>query len=75
MKESSEETAGDQEDAVMRNELWAAVSRLPGQQREAVILVYAEDLSHAEAGHVMGIREGTVSSHIHDAKKALRGLL
>ena len=73
--ESSEETAGDQDDAVMRSELWAAVRTLPEQQREAVFLVYAEELSHAEAGEVMGIREGTVSSHIHDARKTLRGLL
>ncbi len=75
LMEASEEAPPDQEDAVMKNELWAAVRSLPEQQRDAVLLVYGEELSHAEAGAVMGIREGTVSSHIHDAKKALRGLL
>ncbi len=74
-KQWSDETSGGQEEAVMKSELWAAVEKLPEQQREAVLLVYAEEMSHAEAGEVMGIREGTVSSHIHDAKKALRGLL
>ena len=75
LAEASEESDPDQEDAVMRTELWAAVRRLPEQQRESVLLVYGEELSHAEAAAIMGIREGTVSSHIHDAKKALRGLL
>jgi RNA polymerase sigma factor (sigma-70 family) len=74
-KDASETISGGQYEAVVRSELWAAVNRLPGQQREAMILVYAEDMSHAEAADVMGIREGTVSSHIHDAKKALRDLL
>ncbi|HEV7276517.1 MAG TPA: RNA polymerase sigma factor [Devosiaceae bacterium] len=65
----------EQEDATTGQELWAAVRRLPGQQRDAVLLVYAEDLSHAEAGEVMGCKEATVSWHIHAAKKTLRGLL
>ena len=49
--------------------------QLPNQQRDAVLLVYAEDKSHAEAGEIMGCKEATVSWHIHEAKKTLRGLL
>ena len=48
---------------------------LPEQQRDAVLLVYAEEMSHAEAGEIMGCKEATVSWHIHEAKKTLRGLL
>lgn len=72
---SPEDTQPDQEDATAMGELWAAVRQLPGQQRDAVLLVYGEDLSHAEAAKVMECKEATVSWHIHEAKKTLRGLL
>jgi RNA polymerase sigma factor (sigma-70 family) len=70
-----ENDPGDQEDATAAREIWAAVRELPNQQRDAVLLVYAEELSHAEAGEIMGCKEATVSWHIHEAKKTLRGLL
>lgn len=53
-------------------DLWQAVSNLPAQQRQAVVLVFAEEMSHAEAATVMGIAESTVSWHIHAAKKRLK---
>ncbi len=56
-------------------ELWAAVRALPPQQRDAVLLIYAQDLSHKEASEVMGCSEKTVSWHLHEAKKRLKGLL
>ncbi len=70
-----EEAPPEQEEAATVNELWAAVRSLPRQQRDAVLLVYADELSHAEAGAIMGCKEATVSWHIHEAKKTLRGLL
>jgi RNA polymerase sigma factor (sigma-70 family) len=70
-----EDEPPEQEDATAARELWAAVQTLPPQQREAVMLVYAEEMSHAEAGTIMGCKEATVSWHIHEAKKTLRGLL
>jgi RNA polymerase sigma factor (sigma-70 family) len=72
---SPEDAPPDQEDATVLNELWAAVRRLPERQRDAVLLVYAEDLPHAEAASILGCKEATISWHIHEAKKALRGLL
>lgn len=65
----------EQEDAATISQLWAAVRKLPEKQRDAVLLVYAEDLSHAAAAEVMGIKEATVSFHVHEARKTLRGLL
>jgi RNA polymerase sigma-70 factor (ECF subfamily) len=53
-------------------ELWVAVRALPAQQRDAVLLVYGEDLNHGEAARVMGCSEKTVSWHLHEAKKRLR---
>jgi len=56
-------------------ELWEEVRRLPPQQRDAVILIYAEDLTHAEAAAIMGCTEKTVSWHLHEARKRLRARL
>lgn len=55
--------------------LWAAVRQLPDKQRDAVLLVYGEGLSHAAAADVMAISETTVSWHIHEAKKRLKVLM
>jgi RNA polymerase sigma-70 factor (ECF subfamily) len=63
------------EDSVMSADLWLAVRRLPPQQRDAVLLVYGEDMSHAEAAEIMGCQEKTVSWHLHEAKKRLRAIL
>lgn len=72
---SPEEHEPDQEAATMVSEMWAAVRLLPEKQRDAVLLVYSEEKSHAEAGEIMGCKEATVSWHIHEAKKTLKGLL
>jgi len=72
---SPDDAPPEQEDATAASELWQAVRTLPDQQRDAVLLVYAEDMSHREAGEIMGCKEATVSWHIHEAKKTLRGLL
>jgi RNA polymerase sigma-70 factor (ECF subfamily) len=72
---SPTEADPDQEAAATSSQLWDAVRSLPEQQRDAVLLVYAEELSHAEAAAIMGIKEATVSFHLHQARKTLRGLL
>ncbi len=53
-------------------EIWEAVRKLPPQQRDAVLMVYGEDKSHAETAIILGCSEKTVSWHIHEAKKRLR---
>jgi RNA polymerase sigma factor (sigma-70 family) len=70
-----EDQPADQEEATTSRQLWAAVRALPEKQRDAVLLVYAEELSHAAAAEIMGLREATVSWHVHEARKTLRGLL
>ena len=55
--------------------LWEAVRALPEKQRDAVLLVYGEGLSHSAAADVMGISEATVSWHVHEAKKRLKVLM
>lgn len=67
-----ETTAGTPEEDTLGAELWTQVRALPGQQRDAVLLVYGEDMSHAEAAAVMGCTEKTVSWHLHEARKRLK---
>lgn len=66
---------GSPEDEVMGQDLWRAVRALPDQQRDAVLLVYAQDMSHGEAAEVMGCSEKTVSWRLHEARKRLRSRL
>jgi RNA polymerase sigma-70 factor, ECF subfamily len=56
-------------------DIWKAVRSLPDQQRDAVLLVYGEDMSHAEAATIMGCSEKTVSWHLYEAKRRLKSLL
>ncbi len=55
--------------------LWAAVRKLPDQQRDAVLLVYADGASHREAAQALGCAEATVSFHVHAARKRLKILM
>ncbi|PPD41350.1 MAG: RNA polymerase subunit sigma-70 [Methylocystis sp.] len=73
MQELAESTVRDlPEDAAMNEELWRAVRALPEQQRDAVLLVYGEDMSHADAATLMACSEKTVSWHLHEARKRLK---
>lgn len=67
--------SGGQEDDVMAGQLWDAVRALQARQRDAVLLVYAEEQSHAMAAEVLGCSEATVSWYVHEARKALKGVL
>ena len=70
---SGEAFAAEPEDQT--EALWAAVRKLPDKQRDAVLLVYGEGLSHALAADAMACAEATVSWHIHEAKKRLKTLM
>ncbi len=65
-------TGESPESNVIGGELWKQVRTLPEQQRDAVLLVYAEDMTHAEAAEIMGCSEKTVSWHLHEARKRLK---
>jgi RNA polymerase sigma-70 factor (ECF subfamily) len=75
-KESSSHESGNpdgESDKAMR--LHAAVSRLPGKLRDAVILVFSEGMSHREAAEVLECAETTVSWRVFQAKKKLKKYL
>jgi RNA polymerase sigma-70 factor (ECF subfamily) len=52
-----------------------ALSALKPDLREAVILIYFEEMSHAEAAQVLGCAEATVSWRIFQAKRKLKKAL
>lgn len=68
-------TTVDDEPPADGQALWQAVRALPAQQRNAVLLVYGEEMSHAEAAAVLGCAEKTVSWHLHAARKRLKSML
>lgn len=55
-----------------RDQMWEKVRHLAPKQRDAMLLIYAEDLSHAAAAEIMQCAESTVSWHVHEAKKQLK---
>lgn len=66
----------DPADAVARRlDLAAALGSLTVDVRAAVLLVDGEGFSYAEAGSILGLREGTVASRLHRGRAALRAAL
>jgi RNA polymerase sigma factor (sigma-70 family) len=55
--------------------LLTALRRLPEREREALMLVLWEDLSHAEAAQVLGCSANAVAIRVHRAKTRLRAAL
>ena len=55
-----------------RSAVVEALRRLPGRQREAIVLRYYADFSEAEVAAAMGISRGAVKSHTARAMAALR---
>ncbi len=69
------QTLPDQEQSALQNELWVAIRTLPERQRNAMLLVYGEEKTHAQSAQIMNCAETTISGHIFEAKKTLRKLL
>ncbi len=60
---------------VARLDIRAALARLPEPQRVALILVDLEDMSIAEAAHILEVPEGTVKSRCSRARTAMAVML
>lgn len=48
-----------------------ALYDLPDSEKDAVVLVLSEGLSHKEAANILGCKESTISWRIHEARKKL----
>ena len=55
-----------------RDEMWAALGRLPRRQRAVVVLRFYEDLSERQTADALGVSVGTVKSQTSKALAALR---
>ena len=58
-----------------RQRLREAISLLPDEQREALILTQLEKVPYEEAARALGVSEGTVKSRVNRAKTRLKELL
>jgi RNA polymerase sigma-70 factor (ECF subfamily) len=65
----------DPEQRLYLQRVLAEVEALPDQEREAMLLVHGEGLSHGEAGRIAGCAETTISWRIHNARKRLKRAL
>ncbi|HEX9886505.1 MAG TPA: RNA polymerase sigma factor [Longimicrobiales bacterium] len=63
------------EQSELRDSLREALFELPEVQREIVLLHDLEGWKHREIAERLGLPSGTVRSHLHFARKALRALL
>ena len=64
--------AGDAARVTEAEWLRGALAGLKDDLRETVILVLDQELTHAQAGEVLGISENTVSWRLHEVRKALK---
>jgi RNA polymerase sigma-70 factor (ECF subfamily) len=62
-------------DVVARYDLSSALLLLSAEERAALALTYAEDLSHEEAAAILDWPLGTLKTRIHHAKQKLRARL
>lgn len=52
--------------------LWAEVAKLPVKQQQALVLVFAQEMSYDEVAAIMRCPTGTAKSRVHHALKQLR---
>lgn len=56
-------------------DLWLALRELDPRHRAALLLTSLDGYTHAEAGRILGVRTGTVSSWLSRTKERLRVVL
>jgi len=66
---------GDRCRELIRVALTRAVSELPSRERLRLACYYAQDLTLAETGKLLGEHEATCSRHLARTRKALRGTI
>lgn len=67
--------SSDAETEIYLAQLLAQLDKLPDGWKEAVLLVHAQGMSHAEAGLCLQVSESTISWRIHQARKQLTGFI
>jgi RNA polymerase sigma factor (sigma-70 family) len=57
---------------IQRQDIMAALRRLPKRQRAVIVLRYFEDRPDHEIAEILGVAQGTVRSQTHKALASLR---
>ncbi len=65
----SHDTAPDEK--LLMQQVWNEIYKLPDGEKEALLLVMEQGLSHKEAADLLDVKEGTISWRVHEAKKKL----
>lgn len=60
-----------QDETLYARQILGKVAALPDGEKEALLLVVAEGLTHAQAARLCGVKESTISWRIHEARKKL----
>lgn len=55
--------------------LYRAIAELEQSLKETALLVLTEELSHAEAGKILGCAESTISWRMHEVRKHLKNAM
>ena len=74
----ADDAPGTEEQAVAEDErrrLREAITLLPDDQREALVLTQLERVPYEEAARALGVSEGTVKSRVNRAKARLKEIL
>lgn len=71
---SNPEPVTEPERYVALNRAFDGLNALPAKLRDAVMLVYVDDLSHKEAAEVLGCAETTISWRIFKARRKLKAI-
>lgn len=66
--------ADDADRAAQAEWLNTALKAMKPDLRDTAVLVLSEDLTHAEAADILGVKESTISWRMHELKKALAAL-
>jgi RNA polymerase sigma-70 factor (ECF subfamily) len=61
----------DPETALEQQELLATIAALPDEFRQALIAVDLVGLSYREAGRLLGVREATITTRLHRARRLI----
>lgn len=60
---------------LLKYEIYQAISKLPKEYKEIIILRHIQELSYEEIGDVLNISLGTVKSRLYRAREALKEIL
>jgi RNA polymerase sigma-70 factor, ECF subfamily len=70
-EQSNESESASSSESMEVNRVYDALDKLPAKQKAAMMLVFAEGLSHKEAAEILDCSETTVSWRIHQGRKRL----